>query len=330
MERERRESCDRGLSAYQRERPCRSAHVRHGARRHSRRGQCHRPPFAPVRLRRRGEWAASADAAVAAAARDVLVSVIATLPESAECVTNGIATPTPRMRRRSRRYRMARPRRTACALGQAAAAAIIALRANDRSDAPWVDFNYPQGTEPGEWRFTPDFPGQLAFAPNWGNVTPFVLNRGSQFRPPAPYHLRSTQVRGRLQRDQTIGGDDINTPSARTPDQTQIGLFWIESSPLAWNRLARAISVEQRSRSVGERAVVRATQPGDGRWLYRVVGSQVSLPLLAPDHRDSSGRHRRQSRYGRGSRLDAAAIRPIRCRITTPGTRCKAASRRRS
>ena len=34
---------------------------------------------------------ASVDAAVAAAARDVLVSVIATLPESPECVANGIA-----------------------------------------------------------------------------------------------------------------------------------------------------------------------------------------------------------------------------------------------
>ena len=26
--------------------------------------------------------------------------------------------------------------------------------------------------------------------------------------------------------------------SARTPDQTQIGLFWRESSPQQWNRIA--------------------------------------------------------------------------------------------
>jgi hypothetical protein len=31
----------------------------------------------------------------------------------------------------------------------------------------------------------------------------------------------------------------------RTPDQTEIGLFWIESSPLAWNRLARAVSIDR-------------------------------------------------------------------------------------
>ena len=42
-----------------------------------------------------------------------------------------------------------------------------------------------------------------------------------------------------------LGGDDITTPSARTPDQTEIGLFWVESSPLAWNRLARAVSVDR-------------------------------------------------------------------------------------
>ena len=42
-----------------------------------------------------------------------------------------------------------------------------------------------------------------------------------------------------------LGGDDITTPSARTADQTEIGLFWIESSPLSWNRLARALSVNR-------------------------------------------------------------------------------------
>ena len=45
---------------------------------------------------------ASLNAAVAAAARDVLVTVIATLPESPECVANGIANATRCMPRRSR------------------------------------------------------------------------------------------------------------------------------------------------------------------------------------------------------------------------------------
>ena len=39
-----------------------------------------------------------------------------------------------------------------------------------------------------------------------------------------------------------LGGDDITTPSARTAEQTEIALFWVESSPLQWNRIARTVS----------------------------------------------------------------------------------------
>ena len=40
----------------------------------------------------------------------------------------------------------------------------------------------------------------------------------------------------------SVGGDGITTPSARTPEQTQIALFWVESSPLQWNRIARTVA----------------------------------------------------------------------------------------
>jgi hypothetical protein len=182
------------------------------------------------------------DAAVAAAARDVLVSVISGLPESSECVANGIAQ-TGTLYDAALAAITDGPAKThGVAVGQAAAVAILALRADDGSDAPWVDPLYPQGTEPGEWRFTPDAPVQFAFAPNWGKVTPFVLKRGAQFRPPPPYPLGGKKYAADYNEIKLIGGDNITTPSARTPDQTEIGLFWIESSPLAWNRLARAIS----------------------------------------------------------------------------------------
>ena len=236
----------------------------------------------------------SLNAAVAAAARDVLVAVIPTLPESPECTANGIARRDALYAAALASIRNGPAKTNGIAVGQAAAAAIIALRVDDGSDAPWVDPNYPQGTEPGEWRFTPDFPcPPLAFAPNYGQVTPFVLKRSSQFRPPPPYRLGSRKYAADYNEIKLIGGDDITTPSARTADQTEIGLFWIESSPLAWNRLARAISARRASRSVGERALVRAAESGHGGRLHRVVGSQVSLQVLAPDHRDSAGRHRR-------------------------------------
>ena len=187
--------------------------------------------------------AASADAAAAAAARDVLVAVIPTLPESADCTEAGVAQADASYAAALAGIPDGAAKTAGIEIGQAAAAAIIDLRADDGSDAPWVDPAYPQGTEPGEWRFTPDFPFPIAFAPQWGEVTPFVLQRGSQFRPRGPYHVTSAAYAADYQEIKELGGDGMTTPSARTADQTQIGLFWIESSPLAWNRLARAIAV---------------------------------------------------------------------------------------
>ena len=44
-------------------------------------------------------------------------------------------------------------------------AAILAARTADGSDTPLFDTAYPQGTRPGEWRFTPG--NDFAFAPGW-------------------------------------------------------------------------------------------------------------------------------------------------------------------
>jgi hypothetical protein len=191
---------------------------------------------------------ASTKAAAAAAARDVLVSVIAGLPESPQCVTDGIADVEASYAAALAEVPNGEAKTNGVALGQAAAAAMVELRSGDGSDAPWVDFNFPQGTLPGEWRFTPDAP-PLAFAPNWGEVTPFVLKRGSQFRPPPPYRVAGRRYAADYNEIRRLGGDGVTTPNARTADQTQLGLFWIESSPRAWNRLARAIS---RSRHLRE------------------------------------------------------------------------------
>ena len=189
--------------------------------------------------------AASVDAAVAAAARDVLVSVIVTLPETPECQANGVAQANLLYATALAAIPDGPAKLDGLAIGQAAAAAIIALRAGDGAAQNMFDFNFPQGTEPGEWRFTPDFPLPLAFGPQWGTVTPFVLHRSSQFRPPPPYPLSSARYTADYNEIKRLGGNGNPTPHERTPDQTEIGLFWLESSPLAWNRLARAVSVTQ-------------------------------------------------------------------------------------
>lgn len=127
-------------------------------------------------------------------------------------------------------------------LGRAAADALLALRRNDGADTPLVVADYPEGDDPGEWRFTPERP--FAFAPGWGEVEPFGLASASQFRPGPPYRLDSRQYAHDFRQVKRLGSDGISHPSARTEEQTEIALFWVESSPLAWNRLGRTLTMD--------------------------------------------------------------------------------------
>jgi len=73
-------------------------------------------------------------------------------------------------------------------------------------------------------------------------VTPFVLNNASQFRANRPYNVTSKKYAADFNEVKAFGGDGVTTPSARTSEQTQIGLFWIESPPwrgTVWHVLSR-------------------------------------------------------------------------------------------
>jgi vanadium-dependent haloperoxidase-like protein len=187
----------------------------------------------------------SVDAAVAAAARDVLVSAIGGLPFPIPqpCIDAGLL-------RVEADYVVAlatipdgQAKSDGIEVGQAAAAAIIQLRNGDGSDTPLIVATFEEGDEPGEYRFTPGTP--FVFAPGWGEVTPFALSDGAQFRPGPPYRLTSHKYAADLNEVQRLGGDDVITPSARTDEQTEIALFWVESSPLMWNRIARSVSTAE-------------------------------------------------------------------------------------
>ena len=185
---------------------------------------------------------ASPQAAVAAAARSVLVPVIRQLPAPvpAECIGAGVA----RVEEDYAAALAAIPdggrKARGLELGRAAAAAILARRATDGADTPQQAFDYPQGTAPGEYRFTPGFP--FAFAPGWGEVTPFVLRDSAQYRTEPPYALTDRRYTADFDEVKRLGGDGVTTPSARTPQQTETALFWLESSPQQWNRIARTLA----------------------------------------------------------------------------------------
>ena len=133
---------------------------------------------------------ASMQAAIAQAAHDTLVAMFpsqaehfdAELAEGLVAVEDGAA------------------KEDGVALGSAAAAAILALRAQDGSAPPdpvlGVDFF--TSDEPGHWRQDPVFPYPDALGGRWAEVRPFVLATADQFRIPAPPALEQLRVRRRL------------------------------------------------------------------------------------------------------------------------------------
>lgn len=185
---------------------------------------------------------ASPDAAVAAAAHDVLVALFRQIPDppfsagAREAAVKVIETA----------YVAALaaigdgPAKTAgISVGRASAATILALRAADGSDRTFLDFDYVPGSEPGDFQFIPGFP--FAVGPYWGKVTPFVLKSSTQFPPQRPYRLRSKHYAKDLNEVKSFGAAGSVT---RTPEQTEIALFWVESSVLGWNRIARTVSLQ--------------------------------------------------------------------------------------
>jgi len=200
--------------------------------------------FRPYTFDKRAEPGASPDAAVAAAARDVLVPLLDQLPRlpfiTQSCVDAGVASVETAYTAALAALPDTPAKAQGIAVGKAAAVAILALRVTDGPAGPFLNLNCPKDTPPGKYQCTPGFPF-IAFE-LWEKVTPFVLQDSAQFRPGPPYTVTDKAYTADFNEVKSLGGDGATTPSARTADQTQIALFWWESSPLKWSRIARAAS----------------------------------------------------------------------------------------
>ncbi|AMJ65666.1 vanadium-dependent haloperoxidase [Hymenobacter sp. PAMC 26628] len=172
---------------------------------------------------------AAPDAAVAAAAHDALVVLV---PDE-KAYADSLYTAT------LAKIGDGTAKTQGVALGQAAAKAVLAKRANDGADAAQTPF--PIGTNPGDYQYTPPFDGPpfngyYALA-GWKDVTPFVLTAANQFRPGPPPALTSDAYTADFNEVKAVGGA---TSATRTADQAASALFWLDNSPLAWFRVARA------------------------------------------------------------------------------------------
>jgi PAP2 superfamily protein len=126
-------------------------------------------------------------------------------------------------------------------VGEAVASALLAIRADDGSNttpAPFVP-----GTAPGDYQPTPpNFPNPVFTT--WGQVTPFVLDRGDQFRPAAPPALTSNAYAAAINEVQSLGSAASTT---RTAEQTEIGKFWNPPIQNFWNQIAESVAAAHHS-----------------------------------------------------------------------------------
>jgi hypothetical protein len=113
-------------------------------------------------------------------------------------------------------------------VGQEAAALVLALRRSDGSDAldPRIGVEFTASDDAGKWRQDPISQIPVALGASWGEVRPFVIQSGSQFRLPPPPAMDSREYTTAYNEVLRLGGDGIATPTERTEEQTEIGLFW--------------------------------------------------------------------------------------------------------
>jgi hypothetical protein len=173
---------------------------------------------------------ASVDAAVATAAHDVLVGLVTDPPMPEEVATRidglyeeALAT-----------IPDGTDKTDGIAIGAAAAAAMLAARADD---GRYVPFAHPEGDQPGEWRPAP--PDEVSDPFAWvANVEPFTLDSPSQFRSAGPLALDSAEYATEYNEVKDLGGVD----SARSPEQQAIAEFFTVNPVEMYNRAFRSVA----------------------------------------------------------------------------------------
>jgi hypothetical protein len=170
---------------------------------------CHEPYVSSPPAKR---WY-SQDAAVAAAARHVLVNGELGIPAARldviEAAYQATLLPIPDGAAKA----------GGIATGEAAATALLAARAGDGRFGP---FRFAESTLPGGWRLVP--PATVTDPGAWlKDVTPFVLRDPDRFRGRAPHRLGSRAYAADFNEVKAVGRA---AGSTRTPDQTAAAEYW--------------------------------------------------------------------------------------------------------
>ena len=168
------------------------------------------------------EPSTSAEAAAATAAAAVLATID---PKIADEMKTALAT-----------YLASIPDGTAKSdgvkLGEAAAARVVAARANDGC---YELDEYRPKTAAGVYVPTP-----ITAASMWPNLKPFAVAMASQFRPAPPISLESKEWATDFNELKDYGG---KTSRKRTAQQTETAKFWLMAGPQAYHPFVRQLVV---------------------------------------------------------------------------------------
>ncbi|MBV9463213.1 MAG: chemotaxis protein CheB, partial [Verrucomicrobiae bacterium] len=191
------------------------------------------PNYTPYVVQPGAPAGASADAAAAQAGYVVLSSLYPALQSFWDTQLAALLAPIP----------AGQPKTDGTQWGSSVAQAILASRQNDGA---FASVPYVPVLLPGHWR--PTLPAFApALFPQWPNVTPFSLESGSQFRPKGPPPLHSGRYLADWFMVKRLGEQNSKW---RSPDQTQIALFWSDGGGTAtppghWNEIAAIVSAQR-------------------------------------------------------------------------------------
>jgi PAP2 superfamily len=139
------------------------------------------------------------------------------------------------------------------AAGEHAAAAVLAMRADDGAVQPEP---YRPHTTAGKY-----VPTAAPAAPQWATRKPWLMSSPSQFRPGPPPALESS-IWARDYNEVKLLGAKNST--ARTPEQTEIAQFWEYSLPPIYHGVIRSVAAQPgRTPEQNARLFAAATQALD-------------------------------------------------------------------
>jgi len=124
------------------------------------------------------------------------------------------------------------------AVGEAAAAAMIAARTDD---GRFGLYRFIVGSTAGAWR--PVLPAFVNDPNAWlKDVKPFLIEDPADFRTKGPSDLRSDGYARDFEEVKSMGSASSTT---RTADQTYAARYWAENPPATWSRISRKLSAQE-------------------------------------------------------------------------------------